>query len=124
MADTLRKRWQNFKTDYPDFEKNQAFKADLSSQLDKWQQAQDKSRIARDAFLNSLRALEAQLKASAQISRAYKQVLKDLKPKHPKIETDFDEVFEFDLNWNVLELIDTAIFQCQKITTDIKGITF
>ena len=124
MADTLRTRWQKFKAKYPDFEKSKLYKADLGPRLDKWDEAKTKARAARDAYLKSLELLMVEIKGAAQIANAYKLVAKELKTKHPKIEEEFSDVFEFDVKFNVEPIMGVAISECQKLDGEAKAIKF
>jgi hypothetical protein len=41
MPSNLRKMWQDFKKDHPDFEKHKNFKSDVGPQIDKFSKATD-----------------------------------------------------------------------------------
>ena len=85
MASELRKEWQAFKKKYPDFEKSKAFKSDVGPQLDKFDEARDKSADVRREVVKLGKSVAAALKG-------YEAVVKELAKSNKKIEKDFNDM--------------------------------
>lgn len=109
MASDLRKDWQTFKKDHPDFEKNKAFKSDVGPQLDKFQKARDEFSDLREEMKKKAAHVVTVGKSVAAALKGYEAVVKDLQDSDKTVMKDFK-----DLNFDSFEA--TYVQQYDKIT--------
>lgn len=124
MAESVRASWQKFKKKYPDFEKSKNFKSDLGPNLDKWESAAAKARKARDDYLSAIDALVKAAKTVSQITGGYGKVVDELKGAHRGIETEFTDIFEFELKFNNLPIVEVGEDGAKSGKQDLTRIKF
>jgi hypothetical protein len=85
----LRKDWQDFKKDHPDFEKHKNFKSDVGPQIDKYIKATDEVDKAVAELTKQVRDMFKQAASITAALKGYEKVVKQVKAQDKTIEDDF-----------------------------------
>ena len=89
MPSNLRKMWQDFKKNHPDFEKHKNFKSDVGPQIDKFSKATDEINEVYRELKKELDGMFKQAKSIGAALKGYEQIVKQLKAQDKTIEADF-----------------------------------